>query len=56
MEPTTENINEYVFEGDLNIVIDELVNLISKETNEGKSKELMKEHVLDYIGNQMITV
>ncbi|GBB84158.1 hypothetical protein RclHR1_01080014 [Rhizophagus clarus] len=55
IEPTTKNINEYVFEGDLNIIIDELINLILKEMNEGKSKELIKKHVLSYIGNKMIT-
>ncbi|EXX58389.1 Skt5p [Rhizophagus irregularis DAOM 197198w] len=56
IEPTTENINEYVFEGDLNIVINELVNLIFKEINEGKSKESMKKHVINYINYQMITL
>ena len=41
IEPTTKNINKYIFEGDLSIVIDELVNLIFKELNEGKDKKII---------------
>ncbi|CAB4404720.1 unnamed protein product [Rhizophagus irregularis] len=55
IEPTTENINKYISE-DLDDVIDDLINLISKKLNEGEYEEPIKEHVLDYINNQEITL
>src|SRR5947207_15378250 len=54
IETTTKNISEYIFEGDLSIVINELVNLIFKELNEGKYEEIIKQHVLNYINNHKI--
>ncbi|RIA89584.1 hypothetical protein C1645_824640 [Glomus cerebriforme] len=56
MEPTTKNINKNVFEEDLSIVIDELVNLYFKELNEGKLEKVRKQHVLDYFNNHMINL
>ncbi|GES87994.1 kinase-like domain-containing protein [Rhizophagus clarus] len=38
IEPITQNINESIFEEDLGIVIDDLVNLYFKEINEGKEE------------------
>src|SRR6266498_1945897 len=55
IEPSTKNISEYIFEGDLSIVINELVNLIFKESNEGKDEEIIKQHVLNYINDHKIT-
>src|SRR6266498_1009012 len=49
------HMSEYIFEGDLNIVINELVNLIFKESNEGKDEEIIKQHVLNYINDHKIT-
>src|SRR6266496_1572926 len=54
IEPTIKNINEYIFEGDLSIVIDELVNLIFKELNEGKDKKIIKQHILNYDHHKII--
>ena len=54
IEPTTKNINKHIFEGDLSIVIDELVNLIFKGLNEGKNEVVRKQNVLDYINNHKI--
>jgi TPR repeat protein len=51
IEPTTKNINEYIFEEDLSIVIDELVNLIFNKLNEGKDELIIKQYVLNYITN-----
>src|SRR6185369_2838916 len=36
---------------DLSIVTNELVNLIFKDTSEGKKKEIRKQHILDHINN-----
>ncbi|GES90981.1 kinase-like domain-containing protein [Rhizophagus clarus] len=49
INPTTNIINEYIFEGDLSILVDELVYHIFKEFNEGKNREIIKQHVLNYI-------
>ncbi|EXX76058.1 uncharacterized protein OCT59_023650 [Rhizophagus irregularis] len=56
IEPTTKNINKNIFEEDLTIVIDELVNHIFKEINEGKDKDQTKKYILNYIDdNNMIS-
>src|SRR6266536_5274576 len=54
IEPTTKNINKHIFEGDLSIVIDELVNLIFKGLNEGKNDEIKKQNVLNHINSHKI--
>ncbi|UZO03028.1 uncharacterized protein OCT59_023441 [Rhizophagus irregularis] len=51
IEPTTNNIKENIFEEDLNIIIDELVNFIFKEVNEGKGEKAKRRNVLNYINN-----
>src|SRR5438034_1386367 len=56
IEPTTQNINENIFEEDLIIVIDELVNLNFGEINEGKEMEVRKQHILGYINNLKINL
>ncbi|GBC07852.1 hypothetical protein RclHR1_07730005 [Rhizophagus clarus] len=56
IEPTIKNIDQYIFEGDLNIVIDELVDLIFKELNKGKDAIIIMQYVLDYINDLMITL
>src|ERR1043165_1033119 len=49
---TDQDTNENLL--DLSIVIDELHNLISKETSEGKEERAIKRHVLDYIHDHKI--
>src|SRR6266536_1096404 len=57
IEPTVQkHIHENIFEEKLSIVIDELVNLIFKEVNEGKDAKIIKQHVLDYISNHKINL
>ncbi|EXX79640.1 hypothetical protein RirG_003630 [Rhizophagus irregularis DAOM 197198w] len=51
IEPTTKVINKSIFEEDLSIVIDKLVNLICVELNKGKDSIVIKQHVFDYINN-----
>jgi hypothetical protein len=47
--PTTQNIHKFIFEEDLSFIIDEVVNLIFKELNEGKEQNVIKLHVFDHI-------
>ncbi|GBC20348.2 kinase-like domain-containing protein [Rhizophagus irregularis DAOM 181602=DAOM 197198] len=54
IEPTIQNIHKSIFEEDLSIVIDETVNLIFKELNQGKEENVIKQHVLTYINNHNI--
>jgi TPR repeat protein len=51
VEPTTQNINGNIFEEDLSIVIDELVNLDFKKINEGKERVVRKKQVFNCINN-----
>jgi TPR repeat protein len=52
IEPTTQkNIHENIFEEELNIVIDELVNIYFKELNEGKERKVRRQNTLNYIEN-----
>ncbi|EXX55299.1 uncharacterized protein OCT59_023586 [Rhizophagus irregularis] len=53
-QPTTQNINEIIFEEELGIVVDNLVNLCFKEINEGKEEIVIKQHVIDYINNHKL--
>ncbi|RGB29661.1 hypothetical protein C1646_766358 [Rhizophagus diaphanus] len=39
IEPTIQNIHENIFEEDIGIVIDKLVNIYFKELNEGKERK-----------------
>ncbi|EXX72085.1 uncharacterized protein OCT59_023610 [Rhizophagus irregularis] len=54
IEPATENINEGIFEGDLNNVIVKLVELIFNKLNEGKCRKTIKQCVLNHINNKVI--
>ncbi|GBB84237.1 hypothetical protein RclHR1_10860007 [Rhizophagus clarus] len=56
IEPTTQNIYENIFEEDLIIVIDDLVNYYFKEINEGKDYDTRKKHVLNYINNHKMNL
>ncbi|GBC06908.1 hypothetical protein RclHR1_07130007 [Rhizophagus clarus] len=57
INPTPQiNIHENIFEENLNIVIDELVNFSFKEVNEGKEENTRKRHILDYIKNFKINL
>jgi TPR repeat protein len=52
IEPTTQkNIHENIFEEELSIVIDELVNIYLKELKEGKERKVRRQNTLDYIKN-----
>ncbi|EXX57134.1 uncharacterized protein OCT59_024735 [Rhizophagus irregularis] len=54
-EPTIQNINRAIFEEDLSIVIDELINLYFEEVNKGKEENVRKQFVIDYINNSNIS-
>src|SRR6266498_4314280 len=56
IEPTTQKINENVFEEDLSIMIDELVNLYFEERNKGKEENVRKQFVLDYFNIHKINL
>ncbi|RGB36249.1 hypothetical protein C1646_697668 [Rhizophagus diaphanus] len=56
VEPTIQNINENIYEEDLSIVVNELVNLYFKEVNEGIEERVRKKHILDYINNLNINL
>src|ERR1041385_5091806 len=49
---TDQDISENI--SDLRNVIDELLNLILKEINEGKVENVIKQHVFNYIKNHKI--
>ncbi|GBC07854.1 hypothetical protein RclHR1_07730007 [Rhizophagus clarus] len=49
-------MDQYIFKGDLNIVIDELVNLIFSELNKGEDAKIIKQRVFDYINDHMIAL
>src|ERR1043165_319832 len=53
IKSTTTSIKQDANENtlDLSIIVDELVNLIFKDTSEGKKKEIRKQHILDHIDN-----
>ncbi|CAB4404744.1 unnamed protein product [Rhizophagus irregularis] len=46
MKPTTQDIKENIFEEDLCIVVDELINLYFEETNKGKEARLTRKNAL----------
>jgi TPR repeat protein len=54
IEPTTKNISEYFYEGDLSIVIYELVDLIFMKLNEGKDEKILKKCILNHIDSKKI--
>ncbi|UZO03006.1 uncharacterized protein OCT59_023419 [Rhizophagus irregularis] len=56
MKPTTQDIKENIFEEDLCIVVDELVNLYFEETNKGKEARVRKQFVLDYFNDCKINL
>ncbi|EXX64266.1 hypothetical protein RirG_144390 [Rhizophagus irregularis DAOM 197198w] len=47
IKPTTQDINENIFEEDLSDVIDKLVNLYFEETNKGKEERERKKFLLN---------
>ncbi|GBB88834.1 hypothetical protein RclHR1_15440005 [Rhizophagus clarus] len=56
IEPTTQNIVENIYEEDLSIVINELVNLYFSMANEGKEEDVRKQHILNYIDDHKINL
>ncbi|RGB36248.1 kinase-like domain-containing protein [Rhizophagus diaphanus] len=53
--PSIQNINETIFEEDLNIVIDDLINYVFKEITEGREL-VRKKRFFDYINNRNINL
>ncbi|GBC06362.1 hypothetical protein RclHR1_00680006 [Rhizophagus clarus] len=52
IEPTTQkNIHENIFEEDLSVVIDEIINTYFEELNEGKERKVRKRNILNTINN-----
>ncbi|GBC20338.2 kinase-like domain-containing protein [Rhizophagus irregularis DAOM 181602=DAOM 197198] len=56
MEPTTQNIEDNIFDEDLIMVIDNLVNLYLQEINKGKEENVRKKFVLDYFNYYKINL
>jgi TPR repeat protein len=56
IEPTTQNIEETIFEEDLSILVDKLVNLYFEETNKGKEGRVRKKFVLDFFNDYKINL
>jgi TPR repeat protein len=56
IEPTTRDIEENIFEEDLSILVDKLVNLYLQEVNKGNNEKLRKKFVLDYFDNYKINL
>ena len=57
IEPNTnKNINENIFEEDLIIVIDELVELYYNELNKGKEENVRKQSILNFINNYNLSL
>ncbi|GBB88835.1 hypothetical protein RclHR1_15440006 [Rhizophagus clarus] len=54
IEPTTQNIKESIYEEDLNIVIDELIDLYSKL--EGKEESIKRKRIFVYINDHKISL
>ncbi|EXX72084.1 uncharacterized protein OCT59_023611 [Rhizophagus irregularis] len=54
IEPTTGNIKKDIFEGDLNIVVEELIILIFNNHNEGENERIIKQYVLEHITKNKI--
>ncbi|GES91122.1 kinase-like domain-containing protein [Rhizophagus clarus] len=54
IEPSIQNINKNIFEEDLSILVDELVDLIFKAVNEGKELIVRKQQFFDYIDDYMV--
>jgi TPR repeat protein len=54
IEPTIKNINKNIFDGDLILVIDNLVDFIFNELNKGVYKEIVKRNFLNYMSNHEI--
>jgi TPR repeat protein len=54
IEPTTKNINKSIYEEDLSVLINELINLYSKM--EGKEEGIKKQHIFYFINNHEISL
>ncbi|GBC20483.2 kinase-like domain-containing protein [Rhizophagus irregularis DAOM 181602=DAOM 197198] len=54
IKPTTQNINKNIYEEDLSIMIDELIELIFNSLNKGNEDNVRKQYIFDYIDNHNI--
>src|SRR6266496_5310805 len=52
--PSIQNVKETIFEEDLSIVVDDLINHIFKEVNKGR-EAMRKKQFFDYINNHKIS-
>jgi TPR repeat protein len=52
--PTIQDINKNIFEEDLGVIINKLVDLYFKEVNRGKEEKVRVQFVLDYINDNDI--
>ncbi|GBC10320.1 hypothetical protein RclHR1_09520005 [Rhizophagus clarus] len=55
IEPKTQNIRD-VFEEELGIIVDGLVNLYGKDPNKGLEDDVKKQHIFDYITDCKISL
>jgi hypothetical protein len=56
IEPTVKNISKNVFDGDLSIVVDGLVDFIFKELNEGIYKEIICKNFINFMNDHNIII
>ncbi|RGB36227.1 hypothetical protein C1646_90918 [Rhizophagus diaphanus] len=56
IEPTIQDISENIFEEDLSIIVDELINEYVKELNIGREVNARKKFVLDYLNDHLINL
>ncbi|EXX64622.1 uncharacterized protein OCT59_014767 [Rhizophagus irregularis] len=54
--PTIQNIHEVIFEEELGIMVDELINIYFNELNKGKEENERKKCILNYINNCKINL
>ncbi|GBB87549.1 hypothetical protein RclHR1_01400002 [Rhizophagus clarus] len=54
--PTTQNIHQVIFEEELSVVIDELVNIYLEGLNKGEEENERKKFVLNFINNCKINL
>src|SRR6185436_19413336 len=56
IKPTIQNINENIYEEDLSIVVDELINLTFNDLSKGNEDIVRKKHILNYINEHNISL
>ncbi|GBB88831.1 hypothetical protein RclHR1_15440002 [Rhizophagus clarus] len=54
IDPTIRNINKNMYEEDLGIIVNELINLTFKDLNKEDEDNVRKQHIFNYIENHNI--